>query len=218
MHRLLAVVTVLLVVSAGWLNAAVAQDGTPAADPTGGAGLTATGVRYVLPYTSDALNPELTVIGNVSGSCLHESIASPGRPDAWACLPEDGGGLLDPCFESPFAFPDEPGELACLASPFTQDVTLLTATEPLPRVKDDDGAKSSADEPLPWAFELADGEQCTLATGATNAFAGMRINYFCSGGGAILGEPDRSRPVWTVIYVREGAYMTDLIDVTVVWH
>jgi hypothetical protein len=72
-------------------------------------------------------------------------------------------------------------------------------------------------EPLPWAMLLADGRQCTLARGATVAFAGMRVNYFCSGGGMLLGEPDRTLPVWAVLYLPDGGLETDLVGVSAVW-
>ena len=245
--------------SAGLPGASSAQEATPtpAEAATG-----RTNVRYFLPFTGDGLNPALTVRAEERGSCGHESLASPGRPDAWNCVGETSNAIYDPCFESPFSTPDEPGQLACVDAPFDSEVVLFTPTGPLPRFKEaaaeplpppvaampapgapappiatgdkpppgvpaaviapgmpaiyPDPAVTS--EPLPWAFELANGEQCTLATGATAAFAGMRVNYFCSGGGSILGDPDRSLPIWAVTYLAEGAVASELVEVAVVWH
>lgn len=264
MHRLISLIVIVVALSAGALGPSGAQEAAPPPDAAATAELARTNVRYFLPFTGDGLNAALTVTSNESGSCIHESLSSPGRPDAWGCIGETSNEIFDPCFESPFSTPDEPGELACVDSPFSRDVVLFTPTAPLPRFKEADGGppppelsgampqpaaplppKPGTDkpapgsppdpprsgsmagglpppevesEPLPWALELADGEQCTLATGATAAFAGMRVNYFCSGGGSVLGEPDRGFPVWAVTYLPEGAFAADLIDVAAVWH
>jgi len=38
-------------------------------------------------------------------------------------------------------------------------------------------------------------------TGATGQIAGMRINYGCTGGGILIGNPHRSASVpWTIFY------------------
>lgn len=84
------------------------------------------------------------------------------------------------------------------------------------------GGAVSADEAidplsLPWALELADGQQCGLATGATTVMAGMRANYACEGGGWVLGELDRSQPVWTASFWDGGGSSTTLVDVAAVW-
>jgi LAO/AO transport system kinase len=36
-------------------------------------------------------------------------------------------------------------------------------------------------------------------------------------GGAILGETDRSQPVWTVTYLTEGEVASNLVDVVTAW-
>jgi hypothetical protein len=257
MRRVLLTAFAFVAASTGVFGDVAAQEATPA---RGTAAPMRTNVRYFLPFTGDGLNPGLSVRAEETGSCAHESLSSPGRPDAWNCVGETSNAIYDPCFESPFSTPDEPGQLACVESPFGTEVVLFTPTSPLPRFKEPvagplppqpaalpaPGAPNqpiptgdkplpgvpaaapgmpaiSADpaepsEPLPWAFELADGEQCTLATGATAAFAGMRVNYFCTGGGAILGDPDRSLPVWAVTYLAEGALASELADIAVAWH
>jgi len=262
MRRVISVALALTMLSAGLLGASSAQEATPTPGEAAGAAMARTNVRYILPFTGDGLNPGLTVRAEEQGSCGHESLSSPRRPDAWNCIGETSNEIFDPCFESPFSTPDEPGQLACLDSPFGTEVVLLTPTGPLPRFKEMDAgsppapagvmpAPAAPDQPiptgdkpppgvpaaaiapgmpaiysdpaevsapLPWAFELADGEQCTLATGATAVFAGMRVNYFCSGGGSILGDPDRSLPVWAVTYLAEDAVASELVEVAVVWH
>jgi hypothetical protein len=52
----------------------------------------------------------------------------------------------------------------------------------------------------PWAMRLANGRWCTFITGATGLIAGMRINYGCTGGGILIGEPRRSSVTWSIFY------------------
>ena len=70
---------------------------------------------------------------------------------------------------------------------------------------------------IPWAIELANGDRCTLLTGATAVLADERINYGCESGGSVLGELDRSGPVWMAFYLASDAYASDLVPVAVVW-
>jgi hypothetical protein len=185
----------------------IAQEATPVV--TGASALERTDIRYLLPYTPDGLNPALTVAGNETGDCV-ESAAAADRPDAWRCL---SGGPLDPCFENPFGASETPIELACLSSPWSSEVVLFTATTPLPREKEPADFMAAP----PWALELANGEQCAVITGATAIFAGMRLNYGCTGQGAVIGEPDRGQPIWTVDYLPENGLATERVAVTVAW-
>ena len=249
MRRLFVSLAALLALGLRGPVLVAAQDATPAAqpatDPEAGApraDLSRTDVRYFLPYGADGLNPGLTVTANASGVCGFESLATPGRHDAWDCIGADNQ-VYDPCFENPFAALDEPGELACVASPFATDVVLFRLTEPLVRQKeggpDDAGGAApppddALDQPpadqaegtadgivdpldLPWALELANGERCSLLTGASAVLAGQRVHYECDGGGSVIGEIDRGQQVWMVSYLADGAIATTLIDVAVAW-
>jgi hypothetical protein len=207
-----------------------AQEATPTAGPTA-----RTDVRYVLPFGPDGLNPGLTVTATEEGVCGFSSAAALDRPDAWDCISADNE-IYDPCFENPFRPPDEPGEVACLASPFTTDVVILTLTEPLVRQKEAPAIDSSdglgsgqgtgpgpstgagpgpstgvgpdmdqdtvgialAAWDLPWALELANGDRCTLLHGTLSVLAGQIVHYGCVEGGMVLGETNRSQPLWTV--------------------
>jgi hypothetical protein len=46
----------------------------------------------------------------------------------------------------------------------------------------------------PWAVKSVGDKWCTIITDATGLIAGMRINYGCTGGGFLLGNPNRSTP------------------------
>src|SRR5215207_9159005 len=129
-YSILALILVTGFIAFGQAAPATAQDATPA---TGSP--TRTDIRYVLPFGPDGLNPGLTATATEEGVCGFSSSAALDRPDAWDCIGA-GDQIYDPCFENPFLSPDEPGEVACLESPFTTDVVVLTLTEPLVREKE----------------------------------------------------------------------------------
>jgi hypothetical protein len=201
-------------------SVARAQEATPAAGST-----TRTDVRYVLPFTPDGLNPGLTATATEDGVCGFSSSAVLDRPDAWDCIGA-GDQIYDPCFENPFLPPDEPGQVTCLESPFSTDVVVLTLTDPLVREKEaaDDGpsmaqAAGVAIEPwdLPWALELANGDQCTLLHGTLSVMAGQTVHYGCVDGGMVLGETNHNQPVWLVNYLAEGDTASNLVEVIAAW-
>lgn len=201
--------------------AVIAQDSTPEAQvESTAADLTRTIPAYVFPYYSDGLNPELTVTENVSGVCAFESLAAPGRPDAWDCLGDDNQ-VYDPCFENPFAPPaesgDAPGEVACMTSPFIDEVVLLALDAPLDRDKEITAGDDAESWNLPWGLELSSGERCLLVDDIEVVLAGEAVHYDCADGGTILGDVDREQPVWTVMYLADGAKETTLADVAVAW-
>jgi hypothetical protein len=136
------------------------------------------------------------------------------------------GQIYDPCFENPFILPDALGQVACFDSPFSTDVVVLTLTEPLVREKEAPDAGMSLAQAagmsidpwdLPWALELANGDQCTLLGGTLTVQAGQTVHYGCVDGGMVLGEVDHRQPVWTVNYLAEGEVASQLVPVTVAW-
>jgi hypothetical protein len=198
-----------------------AQEATPEVRSTD-----RTNLRYVLPFTPDGLNPGLTATATEEGVCGFSSSAALDRPDAWDCISTENA-IYDPCFENPFIPPDEPGQVACLESPFTTDAVVLTLTEPLVREKEAPDASMNASqappgvtiEPwdLPWALELANGDRCTLLHGTLTLMAGQVVHYGCADGGMILGETDHSQPVWRVNYLAEGDVASQLVEVVAAW-
>ena len=144
----MALIVPLLLLGPGTLAAATTQDATrTTADAD--AGPNRSDVRFFVPINPGGLNVGLAVTSEERGSCISGSLADAGRPDAWRCTA--GNAILNPCFASPFALPDEPGTLACLESPFGGDVVQLTVTEPLPEA----GANRADLTQLAWALELA---------------------------------------------------------------
>jgi hypothetical protein len=223
LRRLYSVLALILVtgfVAFGQAAPATAQDATPA---TGSP--VRTDIRYVLPFGPDGLNPGLTATATEEGVCGFPSSAALDRPDAWDCIGAEDQ-IYDPCFENPFIAPDEPGEVACLTSPFSTDVVVLTLTDPLVREKDapDTGpsmaqAAGVSIDPwdLPWALELANGDLCTLLHGTLTVMAGQTAHYGCRDGGAILGEVQHQDAVWTVNYLAAGDAASTLVEVVTAW-
>lgn len=196
---------------------ALAQEATPAVAPVA-VGLSRTDVRLLVPFTADGLNPRLTEAASVTGTCGFASVAALDRPDAWDCIASDNQ-VYDPCFENPYAAPDAAGTVACVESPFATEVVLLELTDPLAREKDATGPAPADLDPwaLPWALELANGDRCTVLPGTLTVLAGRVAHYGCANGGTVLGETDRTQPVWTVSYLAEGALATSLVEVVVAW-
>ena len=223
MRRLLVVITAFITLGP---LAAAAQEATPTAvEP--GARVTSdrTDTRYVVPFTPDGLNPGLTATSPTEGTCTFGSSVAPSRPDAWGCTTE--GGVLDPCFENAYLPGENATEVACLDTPWSTEVVMLTLTTPLLREKEGPagaitGAADTADEviqpwDLPWALELANGDRCALLHGTLPVVAGQVAHYGCEQGGMILGETDQTQPVWTVSYVAEGEVASNLVDVVTAW-
>ncbi len=236
MWRLLAALSTLLALTLVGPIMVSAQDATPTADP-GATDVDRTDVRYLLPFGPDGLNPGFTVSATVEGVCGFSSIVALDRPDAWDCISTDNE-IFDPCFEPFMQDPSELGQLACVEAPFATEVTLLNLTKPLVREKEaavpdtdpsiDPGADPSLDMEqsaaatlapwdLPWALELANGDRCTLLHGTLIVLAGQTVHYGCVEGGMVLGETDRTQPVWTVSYLAEGESASRLVDVAVAW-
>jgi hypothetical protein len=141
------------------------------------------------PWTFDGLRHNLSVSEHVSGSCWENSLSS-NRPDAWRCMA--GNMIHDPCFSgSPRA-----DTVACIDGPFSHSVVLMTLAKALGTSSGTPGFTGK-----PWALKLSNGSKCSFASGATGVIAGMRLNYYCDNKSWVLGEPDRSSPVWTVLYV-----------------
>lgn len=223
MRRLLVVIAALI--AFGPL-ATAAQDATPpAVEQATAITVGRTDLRYIVPFTPDGLNPGLTVSSLEEGVCTFDSSIASSRPDAWGCTTD--GGVLDPCFEQAYLPMEDVTELACIDTPWSTEVVMLTLTAPLEREKEASattmsGAADTADEviqgwDLPWAVELANGDRCSLMRGTLTVIAGQTVHYGCEQQGSILGEIDHSQPVWTVNYLANGAIASDVVDVAAAW-
>ena len=169
-----------------------------------------TQIKLLTPFDRGALRVAMAVTEKVEGSCFAPSAASPSRPDAWRC--HAGNAIHDPCYQS---IPGDGQQVACpVGGPWSGDVILLTLTQPLPT---EPRKEVSRDDTLPWALELVNGQRCTLFTGATAPIAGMRINYGCPGGSIVVGNIDRSQPLWRVFFQGANSIALEQTDVVVAW-
>jgi hypothetical protein len=192
---------VVLALAAGGAFPA-ATSGQPAPAPTQ--------VRVIVPFSPGGLGGGLTVAARAAGSCWTASLASASRPDAWRCM--SGHRIHDPCFVG-FIRSDQVA--ACLASPWSSEVVLLSLAAPLPA----DVARPPRllDGP-PWAVELASGERCTMLTGASWGVAGMRANYGCPGDVSVVGDVERSAPAWRAFVLRAGAAVMSLVEIRAAYY
>lgn len=170
----------------------------------------ATQVRVIVPFSPGGLIGELRVTARATGACWTASLASANRPDAWRCM--SGNSIHDPCFVG-FIRSDQVA--ACVPSPWSSEVVLLSLSAPLPT--DVTRPPRLLDGP-PWALELASGERCTMLTGATWGVAGMRVNYGCPGDVWVVGDVDRSEPTWRAFVLRSGAAVMNLLEIRAAYY
>jgi hypothetical protein len=170
----------------------------------------ATQAKLITPFQRGHLGIGVAVTRQGNGKCFAASAASPSRLDAWRCSMENA--ILDPCLQNIMG---DPNVLACPDAPWTANVVLLTVTSPLPS---EPRKVPERKDTMPWALELANGQRCTLFTGATAPIAGMRINYGCPGGFIVVGDIDRSQPVWRVFFQGEKSISLEQTEVAVAWY
>jgi hypothetical protein len=173
-----------------------------------------TQIKLITPFHDGNLGIGFAVTARGDGECFARSVAVAGRQDAWRC--SIGNAIHDPCFQNIMG---DAKVLACPDGPWTANVTLLTLTRALPAdAAANDASKTLLKDTMPWALELANGQRCTLFTGATAPIAGMRINYGCPGGFIAVGEIDRSRATWRIYFQGEKSVSLDLTDIAVAWY
>jgi len=169
-----------------------------------------TRIKMLTPFNSSGLSIGMAVTQQVSGTCFTRSVASPTRDDAWRC--SAGNAIMDPCYQRIMG--DEK-QLACpVGGPWAANVVMLTLAQPLPQAEH---KAVSRDTSLPLALELANGQRCSLFTGATAPIAGMRINYGCPGGFVVVGDVDRTLPAWRVFFQGEKSIALEQVVVSVAW-
>lgn len=161
---------------------------------------TATDVVLYDPFEADGVTPRLPVSLATTGTC--QGSLADDRPDAYRCFIDkaepDGANIEDPCF----AGPNNPPFLLCAHDPRDPTVVGVTPTQPLPAAALDGPDPTTG---LPWTLVLTDGDRCGILTGGTNLVAGLRLNYECTDGGDVYGDPNRSTLLWRVYFTANGA-------------
>ena len=146
----------------------------------------------LLPYPSD-----LPVRDTEQGDCTFSHVDS-SRPNAYLCW-----GAGDPCIADP---DHSVNTLLCLAAPDDSSVVAV-----IPTTLDDSTRPAPTGDP--WLLDLADGERCAFAGGATFAVGDMRANYSCPTGW-LLGDPDRSTPQSTILLQPAGSNELTPVGIT----
>jgi hypothetical protein len=145
------------------------------------------------------------------GACFSQSL---NLSYAWRC--SAGGQVYEPCLIA------ADGEtLVCGANPASGAAGLaIELSQPLPE------ADVDADQsPDIWLFELANGEICGPATGATLSLDGKPNTYLCSGGSMLFGAVDSSGDVWQIERLSLGrdddgnlaAEEAELVNIVTAW-
>jgi hypothetical protein len=177
-----------------------------------GAGYAPTQLHVFNAFTPDAkLTAGLHVLGKVvRGSCWEGAVLDQ-RSDAWRCT--HGDRLYDPCFVNGVGV----GSLAaCPLTPWGRRVVLLRLTKKLPL------HYANRNRPvthlLPWGIVTGSGKHCFMLSGATATVAGQRINYGCSGGGQLIGSPQRDTSRWTILFERNfNAHQLTSVGIAAAW-
>lgn len=178
--------------------------------PDAGETRTETHIRLFSPFSLEGLNPTLTIVGQVSGTCEFQSGVTQ-RPDAWNCRSVDGQAY-DPCFQNPFDPADS--VLACTPDP-QGGVTRLQLTNALPTAS----APRPLAERLPWLLELSNGLRCYRNPALTWQIGGLLALYACGDNAYLFDAPDRSNAIWRIFYLRfgQGTYLEPM-GVQISWY
>jgi hypothetical protein len=156
----------------------------------------ATTQHIYAPFTTGSVAKGLRVSKSIRGSCWTGSEGT-ARPDAWRCM--SGNFIYDPCFSSQSG--GGSGYVVCAQSPFVRTVVKFALTKPLPySYGNKEGDPTKFD---PWGIRLESGVTCVNVQGATGAIAGMRVGYYCSNKGVLVGSPKRTTATWRIFFAKD---------------
>lgn len=182
----------LLVLAAGCGNSKARSGSTssaPATRSTTQASASGTSIHLYTPFNGGSIATGIQIGKTATGYCWTTSIAD-ARGDAFRCFV--GNEINDPCFADQTNFTHY--VLCPLNGVPDAKVLRINLTKKLPR-------NSASGDPTrypPWAVQTTSGKWCTIITGATGDIAGMRMNYGCTGGSVLIGDPRRSAKTWTI--------------------
>ena len=165
-------------------------------------------MRLSLKYTQTYIPEKIE-----SGNCWIDSIAAPLNEKAWRCM-TTGNMIYDPCFET------ESKEMVCGVDPHVPSGGfILKLTKELPKRTVSQQKESEA---LPWIAELQNGLTCETLTGTGGDVNGEVFNSACDRYTVILGDIDKSKPLWMarVAFLSDDikqATKIEMVVVTKVW-
>jgi hypothetical protein len=125
------------------------------------------------------------------GTCQQDSMVVGGE---YRC---SANGIYDPCWAA--GQPASAHVVFCLLAPWEKTVTRITLDGRLETYR----LGTSELSPRIWALGLASGKRCIVRQGAGGEFHGVPVRFSCiTGSLEVLGEPNKSDPLWTV----QGVY------------
>lgn len=139
-----------------------------------------TTVRHVRPTgQGNHLKPGYRVDRRTAGRCWTTSAV---QDDAYRCMA--GNSILDPCWRL------GPGRrrAVCLVVPWRHRVEVI-------RLRSRPASLGVPSHRL-WGLRLANGARCAAAQGATGIYRGSPVEFYCTRGFSVVGEPDRSAATW----------------------
>jgi hypothetical protein len=167
-----------------------------------------TAVRIYFPFAAHGqIVAGLHVRRNVRGYCWVGSIVAYRRANAWRCFV--GNEIHDPCFSSKFVR----DYVLCSDAPWSSAVTRIRLAKSLPYGNN----PSDPTRGEPWALKLASGTTCGFMQGATAFVGGKRLNYGCTNGLTLYGDPRRTRPQWTILASHPHSHRLAPVGITVAW-
>jgi hypothetical protein len=150
-----------------------------------------TSIHLYAPFSGSGSASGLRIARTASGYCWTTSDTD-ARADAWRCFV--GNYIHDPCFANTSHAVQY--VLCPLSTPGSR-VLRINLTKRLPKRS---AATGDPTRFAPWAVQTTSGRWCTILPGATGLIGGLRINYGCTGGGILLGDPKRATSTWTIFY------------------
>lgn len=98
--------------------------------------------------------------------------------------------------------------------PWVRRAVEIRLTSQLPyRFGNPHGAPKSG---RPWAIQTSDGKNCAANTGVTKAVGGRIVSYGCTGGGGLLGGPQKKSKPWRIRFVR-GSKAPEWVEIRTAW-
>jgi hypothetical protein len=210
----LAVLGLVGTVIATWTGLAGQAVDAIRGDDGGGPDITRTDVRFISLFKENVSAPDqiqasLRISKRQRGRCWTRSTDDPGNPEALRCAGADHL-IRDPCF-------GRARRAYCPEAPWKAEVVVLDLPRTTP-VQSPVASPGLVSRHPPWAFELANDQQCLFVHGAgATTVAGVRVNYRCQDGN-VIGNPDHSRARWTVRFVQDGSGSSTEVAVRAAWY
>lgn len=172
--------TLGVLVGTVFVNLSTAGASVPASPPTQ--------IRYVAAVDrSGGPLPLDHVVKIAHGGFCEDSALVPGH--VYRCFL--GNLVAEPCWHA-VSQSLPANTVLCLPRPWLHDVLEIEAGHLPP------APTYATDLSHPWGVELSDGQRCLEVNGAGGRFEGRPVDYGCTGTqNSLVGEADRSGPVWT---------------------